>query len=146
MKSVTSLLIAILCISCDRPDGEGHHRNNTPLPATGPQQSTSEEENGKRKNALQRQAESFFKAFSIALSESKAETAAAMIGQEHRERFLLGYRLWQGTQFLDPIVKRASEDGTLIEVEVSFKHEQNGGDRETKSLRFADGKWQLLDS
>ena len=146
MKSVTSLLIAILCISCDRPDGEGHHRNNTPLPATGPQQSTSEEENGKRQNALQQQAESFFKEFSIALSESKAETAAAMIGQEHRERFLLGYRFWRGTRFLDPIVKRASEDGTLIEVEVSFKHEQNGGDRETKSLRFADGKWQLLDS
>ena len=146
MKSVTSLLIAILFISCDRPDSEGHHRNNAPLPATGPQQSTSEEENAKRQNTLQQQAESFFKEFSIALSEGKAETAAAMIGQEHRERFLLGYRLWQGTHFLNPIVKRASEGGTLLEVEVSFKHEQKGGDRETKSLRFADGKWQLLDS
>ena len=146
MKSVTSLLIAILFISCDRPDSEGHHRNNAPLPATGPQQSTSEEENGKRQNPLQQQAESFFKEFSIALSEGKAETAAAMIGQEHRERFLLGYRFWRGTRFLDPIVKGASEDGTLIEVEVSLRHEQGGGDRETKSLRFADGKWQLLDS
>ena len=69
-----------------------------------------------------------------------------MIGQEHRERFLLGYRLWQGTQFFDPIVKGASEDGTFIEVEVTLKHEQGGGDRETKSLRLADGTWQLLDS
>lgn len=146
MKPIAALLIGTLCISCDRPESESHDQNNTPLLETEAQQSTSEEANGQRENALQQQAESFFKEFSIALTENKAEAAAAMIAQEHRERFQSGYRLWRGVQFLDPIVKRVSGDQTLIEVEVSIKHEQRGEDRETKSLRFADGKWQLLDS
>ena len=145
MKPITNLLIAILCISCDRPDQESRHQNNTPPPEMGSPQSISARANG-QKNALQLEAEFFFKEFSIALTKDKAEAAAAMIGQEHRERFLLGYQFWRGTRFLKPIVMRVSEDGTLIDVEVSFKHEEIGEDREIKSLRLADGKWQLLDS
>lgn len=146
MKPIAALLIGTLCISCDRPESESHDPDNTHLLETEAQQSASEEANVQRENALQQQAESFFKEFSIALTEDKAEAAAAMIAQEHRERFQSGYRLWRGARFFDPIVKRVSGDQTLIEVEVSIKHEQRGEDRETTSLRFADGKWQLLDS
>ena len=144
MKPIAALLIGTLCISCDRPESESHDPDNTHLLETEAQQSASEEANVQRENALQQQ--SFFKEFSIALTEDKAEAAAAMIAQEHRERFQSGYRLWRGARFFDPIVKRVSGDQTLIEVEVSIKHEQRGEDRETTSLRFIDGKWQLLDS
>lgn len=95
---------------------------------------------------LQEKAGTFFRDFSIALTRDKADAATTMIAKEHRERFRSGYRLWQGTRFVDPIVKSVSERETVIEVEVTIKHEERRADRETKTLRFSDGRWQLLDS
>ena len=144
MKLVVALLVSVLCISCDRT--ESSKRNDKAFPRAEAQASGSEEAKSQGQDLLQKEVESFFTDFSIALTMDKADAATVMIEQEYRERFRSGYRLWRGTRFLDPIIKKVSEGETIIEVEVDIKHEQRGDDRETKRLRLSDGKWQLLDS
>ena len=145
MKLIITSILATACISCDRPGSETRLQSNTSAPEEKIEEFTLEEENEERDQSLQQQAETFFQAFSIALSHETAEVAAAMVAEEHRERFQLGYQLWRGTRFLEAVVKRTSEDQTVIEVEVTLKNER-GTDREIKSLRLDAGNWQLLDS
>ena len=145
MKLIIASILVTACVSCDRPGRETRLQHDTPAPEEKVQGPALEEANEERDQLLQQQAESFFQEFSTALSQETAEVALAMVAEEHRERFQLGYQLWRGTRFLNPVVKRASEDQTVIEVEVTHKNGRRT-DREIKSLRLDDDNWQLLDS
>ena len=144
--SAALALVVTACISCHKPEKENPNRDSKPNPATTTQLSPSAAQGNLKQKSMQQLAESFFREFSIALANDNAEEAAAMIAQEKRERFRKGFRFWRGIHFFDPMVIKASEDKTLIEVEVSFKKEQGKEDREIKKLKFTDGKWLLLDS
>ena len=145
MRPIITLILTATFISCERSGHESRLQNNTPVPEEKAGEPIPGETDEKQGHSLQQQAETFFQEFSAALSHETAEVAAAMVAKEHRKRFRAGYQFWRDTQFLEPVVRKASGDQTLIKVEVTFKNER-GTDHEIKSLRLIDGSWQLLDS
>ena len=145
MRPIIALILTATFISCERSEDESRLQNNTPAPGKKAGEPIPGETNGQQGRSLQQQVETFFREFSAALSHETPEVAATMVAKEHRNRFRAGYQFWRGTQFLEPVVRKASGDQDVIKVEVTFRNER-GTDREIKSLRLIDGNWQLLDS